>query len=163
MLTGGAALLENIDELFSRETGVSVRLGKAAYGIDEESQQNIGTYSHSTAVAVLLFGAERGVCSAVGHSATATNRAGHSVEPAPKPETVVRPTEHAKEPVAEPVKPAPQAARPVEQTVEPVDNTPVEQDYDDEEEHEEKRGGLLGRLSNFIDKMLGTDKEKEYL
>jgi len=163
VLTGGAALLENIDELFSRETGVSVRLGKAAYGIDEESQQNIGTYSHSTAVAVLLFGAERGVCSAVGHSATATNRAGHSVEPAPKPETVVRPTEPAKEPVAEPVKPAPQAARPVEQTVEPVDNTPVEQDYDDEEEHEEKRGGLLGRLSNFIDKMLGTDKEKEYL
>ncbi len=165
VLTGGSALLDNIDELFRRETGVNVRLGKATHGIDEESQQRIGTYSHSTAVAVLLFGAGRGLCEVSERPATPAAPVRHTAEPAPAPrrEAVANPVHTApvQERPAELVKPVQQPVQPVEQPTEPETR---EEDIFDDEERDEEKSGLIGRVARWINEtVLGNGRDKEYL
>ena len=62
VLTGGSALLTDIDELFRRVTGYDVRVATAQTGIDSESQEKIATPAHTAAVALLLAGAKKGAC-----------------------------------------------------------------------------------------------------
>lgn len=62
ILTGGSAYLTNIDSLFSRELGMEVRMGRMLNGVNEDSQQDIATYSQSAVVALLLYGAEHKAC-----------------------------------------------------------------------------------------------------
>ena len=62
ILTGGSAYLANIDSLFSRELGMEVRMGRMLNGVNEDSQQDIATYSQSAVVALLLYGAEHKAC-----------------------------------------------------------------------------------------------------
>lgn len=163
VLTGGSALLENIDELFRRETGVNVRLGKATHGIDEESQQRIGTYSHSTAVAVLLFGAGRGLCEVSERTVSSVAQMRQQAEAAARRETTASPVHETplQEQRAEPSKPTAPTVQPVEQ---PSESENLSDDMDDEEsEHKGKRGGLLGRLAGFIDTILGNGNDNDIL
>ena len=63
VLTGGSASIEHIDELFRRVTGFEVRVATAEYGLDEQSRNQVESPAHSAAVALLLKGAEQGLCS----------------------------------------------------------------------------------------------------
>lgn len=65
VLTGGSASIEHIDELFRRVTGFDVRIATAEYGIDEQSRNQVESPAHTAAVALLLKGAEHGICSVV--------------------------------------------------------------------------------------------------
>lgn len=180
VLTGGSALLENIDELFRRETGANVRLGAARYGIDEESQQKIGTFAHSTAVAVLLFGAGHGFCEVTERVVSPNRHAAAADEAArpPKPVQTVHnepreiPTVQPKREVpkteekpaaaafTEPEKPAEPAA-PVEKTVEP--KTAVDDDYDDYGSDDDKQQGMLSKAARWFNRLLGDNKDNDYL
>lgn len=62
VITGGCAMLENIEELFRRETHLPARLGGAHEGITAESVDNISACAHSTAVAIMLYGASHQAC-----------------------------------------------------------------------------------------------------
>ena len=92
VLTGGTALLNGIDELFSKETNNSARIGETLYGIDEESRQNIASYSQSAAVAILLYGAKSKPCSTIEILQTATPTPPVPPAPAPTPVPVPVPT-----------------------------------------------------------------------
>lgn len=63
VLTGGSAAIEHIDELFHRVTGYEVRVATASCGLDEGSRNGIEYPEHTAAVALLLKGAEHGICS----------------------------------------------------------------------------------------------------
>lgn len=170
VLTGGSALLENIDELFRRETGANVRLGAARYGIDEESQQKIGTYAHSTAVAILLFGAEHGFCE-VTERVMAPTRPSAAADETPKPQRPVSPIAPQSEQKTEPEeeKPAavvyaepekPEQPAPVEPKPTPK---PVDDDRDDDFESYDEKQGVLSKAARWFNKLLGDNKDNEYL
>ena len=72
VLTGGSALLEHIDELFRRVTGLDVRVATADTGIDEESCEKIASPAHTAAVALLLQGARNGFCTVTPRPAAAS-------------------------------------------------------------------------------------------
>lgn len=65
VLTGGSASMDHIDELFHRVTGHEVRIATATSGLDEASRNNIELPEYTSAVALLLKGAEKGSCSVV--------------------------------------------------------------------------------------------------
>ena len=62
VLTGGSAYLTNIDELFARELHMEVRISNIFNGINEDSQQEMSTYTESGVAALLLYGAEHNAC-----------------------------------------------------------------------------------------------------
>lgn len=178
VLTGGSALLDNIDELFHRETCVNVRLATAQDfgGIDEESQCKIQPYANSAAVALLLYGARNGGVCGVSEPAfprpnSVLRAAATQPQATPSHEAVAidpireEPVKHepvAAEPIkTEPVKAEPKPTEPTEKpTQEPAD---VDYDDDDEERPKEKRGGIFGKIANFIDNVLGGGNNNEYL
>lgn len=157
VLTGGSALLENIDELFRRETGLNVRCidRKDIRGIDEESQQKISPCTQSAAIAVMLFGATNGACEVVERGAVAASPLRQSVESVPKREKTVEPVGVA------PVRQEP--AEPKHGTQQPTTLVETSTEADDEpaddEEREEKRGGFIGMITRVIGKVLGNDDE----
>ena len=65
ILTGGAAYLSNMEELFARELHMEVRLGSLFNNIDEDSQQDMATYTESAVASLLLYGAEHNACDTV--------------------------------------------------------------------------------------------------
>ncbi|MGN0006756.1 MAG: cell division protein FtsA [Alistipes sp.] len=157
VLTGGSALLENIDELFRRETGLNVRCidRKDIRGIDEESQQKISPCTQSAAVAVMLFGATNGACEVVERAAMSASPVRHGVEAAPKGEKAVETVvvASAREESAESKLREQQSATPVETS------TAAGDEQSDDEEQEEKRGGFIGMMIKVIGKVLGNDDE----
>lgn len=181
VLTGGSALLENIDELFRRETGANVRLGAARYGIDEESQQKIGTYAHSTAVAVLLFGSEHGFCEVTERVLVPTRPNAVAEEPlrVQKPVSPVRreqpenPTVVQPKPAVEHEETKPADADSVEQKGHDEPTTvvkkatptppPVEDDDDDDFGADNEKQGIVSKAARWFNKLLGDNKDNEYL
>jgi len=169
VLTGGSALLANIDELFRRETGANARLGAARYGIDEESQQKIGTFAHSTAVAVLLFGAEHGFCEVTERAASPNKPTGGTsdIPKTPKPATPVHreqpnhdiaPAEEKPTAATEGVREEPKDPEPIEKPVPPT--PPADKDYDDTAS---EKPGLLEKAAQWFDKLLGNNKDNDFL
>ncbi|MFI3278763.1 MAG: cell division protein FtsA [Rikenellaceae bacterium] len=62
VLTGGSARLDNIDELFKRETKMEVRIGVPVEGIAEESLNDVDYPEYATVVGLLVRGFDDGVC-----------------------------------------------------------------------------------------------------
>ena len=62
VLTGGSAKLKDLDELFRRVTGMDVRVAVPETGIAGESKEKVADAAFSTAVGILLKGAELGGC-----------------------------------------------------------------------------------------------------
>jgi cell division protein FtsA len=62
VLTGGSAYLSNIDQLFARELGMDVRLGKMLNGVDDDSQQMLASYQQAVAIGLLRYGAQHTAC-----------------------------------------------------------------------------------------------------
>ena len=60
VLTGGSAKLKDLDELFRRVTGMDVRVAVPETGITGESKEKVADAAFSTAVGILLKGAELG-------------------------------------------------------------------------------------------------------
>lgn len=146
VLTGGSALLEDIDELFRRETGVDVRIAATRYGIDEESQHKIGTYAHSTAVAVLLFGAKHGACE-VTERVTVPTKPVAPVEPkTPKPEE----------------KPATEI-RNVKPEIDTKPEEPTEPEYPEEPEESEPKDGIFDKIAKAFNNFLKGNTDNELL
>ncbi|MBQ7856796.1 MAG: cell division protein FtsA [Alistipes sp.] len=97
VITGGCSTLENIDELFRRETKLPARLGGAKEGVTEGSLDNISTFAHSAAVAVMLYGATCQACNVT------AQRGAVPVQPQPHSQTVrgPQPSVTTQRPVAE--------------------------------------------------------------
>lgn len=72
VLTGGSAQLAHIDELFRRITGMEVRIASAETGLDDASKSLAADPAFSTAVGLLLKGAEQGACVVGERPATAS-------------------------------------------------------------------------------------------
>lgn len=164
VLTGGSTLLENIDELFRRETGVDVRIAAARYGIDEESQFKIGTYAHSTAVAVLLFGAEHGYCE-VTERVQIPNKPTVAVEPkVPKvpqrPEITETPTEPEK-PHRPELPDEPEEQDEPQETVEP--NAKPEEPEEPEDEPKTPKEGIFDKIAKAFNNFLSGSNDNELL
>ena len=69
VLTGGSAKLKDVDELFRRVTGMDVRVAVPETGITGESKEKVADAAFSTAVGILLKGAELGGCAVIEHPA----------------------------------------------------------------------------------------------
>ena len=75
VLTGGSAKLKDLDELFRRVTGMDVRVAVPEAGITEESKEKVADPAYSTAVGILLKGAEQGGCAFVERPSTPASTA----------------------------------------------------------------------------------------
>ena len=174
VLSGGSALLGDIAELFRRETHCdSVRLGPPLNGIDEESKEKIGTYSHSTAVAVLRFGASHGVYDVVeapagvapvqrgtqgGRTQTAA-RVGY-VGPGPDAgagERVVSDNVAPKRVAPQPLASEPEESAGGEDKDGSIRVLPAGVGPGDEPPKNE--GGILGRMANIFDRIFNKDND----
>lgn len=62
VLTGGTALLKDVDELFRRQTGLEVRLGGAEEGLTLASAELCSSPAAATVIALLNRGAAAGAC-----------------------------------------------------------------------------------------------------
>lgn len=70
IITGGAAQTRDIEKLFAEVLGMEVRVGYPEYGITPESIELISTPAYSTAVSLLIYGAQHGECSVVERNAS---------------------------------------------------------------------------------------------
>lgn len=152
VLSGGCAFLDDIGELFERETKTATRLGNVKNGISEESRDRIGSFTQNAAVAIVVKSAEDGKFCDVIDCATPVRPA--VTEPKPVIETPV----------------ANQAAKPADNAA----NTPADSlasqtdsqdaDYEDEpkQKKEKKKGGLLGQMGKFLKMVIG-ENEQDYL
>ncbi|WP_290540415.1 cell division protein FtsA [Alistipes sp.] len=70
VLTGGSSKLKDLDELFRRVTGMDVRVALPEAGITEEAKEKVADAAFSTAVGILLKGAELGGCAVIERSTT---------------------------------------------------------------------------------------------
>ncbi len=135
VLTGGSASIEHIDELFRRITGFDVRVATAEYGLDEQSRGQIESPAHTAAVALLLKGAEQGVCSV-------SMRVGTFTPPKPPQPPIQRPP-------VQPEKPTPSISPTVPDGVKDVEHHDVgitSDSADDELTLESgKKGGWFSR------------------
>lgn len=116
VLTGGSARLKDLDELFRRVTGMDVRVASAEAGVAEESKEMVANPAYTTAVGILLKGAEQGACAVIERPAASAARPAEprtAVQPQ-QPQAVpgYRPTPQFRQPVQEtaPAAPQPQAA-----------------------------------------------------
>ena len=75
VLTGGSAKLKDLDVLFRRVTGMDVRVAVPETGIAEESKEKVADAAFSTAVGLLLKGAELGGCGFVERPSNPVNAA----------------------------------------------------------------------------------------
>ena len=163
VITGGCSMLENIDELFRRETNMPARLGGAQEGITPESIDNISAYAHSAAVAVMLYGATSQACNVTVQRGTTPVTPPQPTRPEHTPVTScpmprVQPTPLPVQPT--PVQPEP--ATPVEPEVaqEPVATVEEQQ----VEETPVKRRGkffssFLSGISRTINVLVGNEDE----
>lgn len=111
VLTGGAAQLKDIDELFRRITKMDVRIAAPEEGLTEESKEKMTTPAYAAVIGILLRGAEKGFCGSMDYMPAKPT----VVEPV-LPTQPTQPTQ--------PVRPA----QPVQPTrpVQPVNPRPVE-------------------------------------
>ena len=114
VLTGGSAKLKDLDELFRRVTGMDVRVASAETGITEESKELVADPAYTTAVGILLKGAEQGACAFIERPAVtagqpAEPRRGGFQPPQPQPAPEFRHTPRFQQPVqgTAPVPPPP--------------------------------------------------------
>lgn len=120
VLTGGSAYLADIEQLFSRELGIEVRLGRQLHGISDASSELIAELAQATAIGILQYGSGHMACKTTEQPSTHTS---NSVE-VPKEESDNK----------EPVDIFHQGGHSNEGDVEPTDSTlePVEQDEEEE-------------------------------
>ena len=74
VLTGGSAYLADIEQLFSRELGVEVRLGKQIYGITDDSCEKITAFAKAAVIGVLQYGSTRMACNTTEKPSTPTTK-----------------------------------------------------------------------------------------
>ena len=149
-------MLENIDELFRRETKMAARLGGAQEGITPESIDNISAYAHSAAVAVMLYGATCQACYVVEQRAAAP-----LYPPQPPKHIAPAPTPRPVPPVTQPTPTS---------TPQPIEPDPIEEEevVKPEEEKREVEGGrrrgkfftsFLSGISRTINVLVGNEDE----
>jgi cell division ATPase FtsA len=149
VLTGGSAYLANIEELFARELGMEVRLGRMLNGLDDESQQQVSAFPQSVAIGLLLYGAQHNACETMPEmphlvAAKAKNATNNqtpniatsvsldftNVEPVATPECSVVVESVAEKAVTTEIEEQPQEVTPITENLEPqtekVEQTAVE-------------------------------------
>lgn len=166
VLTGGSTVLENIDELFRRETGVPVRLSTVESGISDETKEKVSTYLQSAAVAVMLNGVKRGKCDVIELSpkviapqqptspTTITPqpilpKVGQNVAVENGDGTTGTPSDDNGDTTTPPTTSQQQQTPESEQKSEPKK----------EPKKEPKRGGFIKNISKLLDAVLGNDKD----
>lgn len=166
VLTGGSTVLENIDELFRRETGVPVRLSTVESGISDETKEKVSTYLQSAAVAVMLNGVKRGKCDVIELSPKVVSpqqptspttitpqpispKVGQNVAVENGDGTTGTPSDDNGDTTTPPTTPQQQQTPESEQKSEPKK----------EPKKEPKRGGFIKNISKLLDAVLGNDKD----
>ena len=160
MLTGGSAKLKDLDELFRRVTGMDVRVALPEAGITEESKEKVADPAYSTAVGILLKGAEQGGCAVVERPAApasaaapgAGQRPGFIPPAQPVAGGFKAPQPRVAQPYAAPAKPAPQPVP------EPEDEPAEEHDVPREDEplsvpEPKRKRGFGSIVMSAIDKI----------
>lgn len=161
VVTGGCSMLENIDELFRRETKMPARLGGAQEGITPESIDNISTYVHSAAVAVMLYGATCQACHVTEQRAATS----HFPQQPTKPRVATATPTSTPRPVqtAESVRQMPQSPSQPTESVQPVETEVKHEEERHEAEEGKKRGGFfssfLSGISRTINVLVGNEDE----
>ena len=112
VLTGGSAMLKDLDKLFKRVTGMEVRVAAPDQGITEASLDTLNDPAYATVTGLLLLGAARGASSLIVEhppvrpsnepEPASAPAAGEKVKAEIKPETSVE----VKAPAAPTVQPA---------------------------------------------------------
>ena len=162
VVTGGCSTLENIDELFRRETKMPARLGGAQEGITPESVNNISAYAHSAAVAVMLYGATCQACNVTEQRSSALQVPPQPTHPEYRPVTPTPASGPIPTPTPQPVQPQQPAPQPTPE--EPVVDTEVESEQEKPVETPvKKRGGfftsVLTGISRAINVLVGNEDE----
>ncbi len=163
VLTGGSAKLKNLDELFRRQTGMEVRVGRAEFGIDEESAEKYGDPAYATAIGLLLRGAQLGACAV----SPVTPRS----QPQPQPQPRI-PSQHAPgsgafvppvRPAAPGPAPRPQAQMPLRPSQAEVPEPEREPEPDSDPDYEvkeerkpHKRGINIGKIISTIGRKINA-------
>ena len=162
VITGGSALLDNIDELFRRETKLPARLGRVEYGgLSLESCQTYGNFANVAAIGTMLSGSQHAPSVVVKQKEIVrpvTTLAGNG---APRPRPVVPTPTPTPAPTPRPVsqpKPAPKVE--VEEVVEVVEKPKAEPVSKPKTEDKPKGRGLWSKLSNTLDTILGNNKDE---
>lgn len=125
VLTGGSALLRDIDELFRRVSGMDVRIASAETGLTEESKALASDPAFATAVGLLIKGAEQGAC-VVGERPTQVQTPLRPPVREPVPATSAGHAERFRpESVAPAAQPIPKTQAPEPDQQEPAGTVPV--------------------------------------
>lgn len=162
VLTGGSTVLENIDELFRRETGVPVRLSTVESGISDETKEKVSTYLQSAAVAVMLNGVKRGKCDVIELSPKVVS-----------PQQPTSPTTITPQPILPKVgqsvavengdgttgTPSNDNGDTTTPPTTPQQPQTPESEQKSEPKKEPKRGGFIKNISKLLDAVLGNDKD----
>ena len=107
VLTGGSAQLKDIDELFRRITGMDVRIASAETGLQDGSKALAADPAFSTALGLLIKGAEQGACVVAERPAAAQTPRQPAHEPVAAP--AGRAEQLRSKPAAPPISQAPKA------------------------------------------------------
>ena len=166
VITGGSALLENIDLLFQRETNLPTRCGRAEYGLSGESCDQFGAYTNATAIGVMLASSK--------HAPSNVVKTREIVRPTPptpptrptppQPIVATRPTTESVKPQPVKVTPTPTLKSDVEKKAESDTTTkPLTTSTKKEKSGKSKGRSFWGALSSTLDTILGNNNKDEVL
>ena len=176
VLTGGSAKLKDLDELFRRVTGMDVRVALPEMGITDASKAKVADPALSTAVGILLHGAELGGCTVIERPAApqpaaaptaSTGTSGNSAA-APTPAPGLRRPYTPTPPAPESFRHVPprQQPQPTPSTATPLQPQPESELENDAPEHDEQPVQQPAEprrrrdLSSFLHKTLETINKK---
>lgn len=86
VLTGGSAYLADIEQLFSRELGIEVRLGQQINGISEASAERISEFAQAVVIGILHYGSTRVACKTTEQPSTHATKVEPKEQPTPEAE-----------------------------------------------------------------------------
>lgn len=166
VITGGSALLDNIDELFHRETKVPARLGRVQYGgLSLESCEKFGIYANVAAIGIMLSGSQHAPSAVVKQKEIVrpvTTLAGGGVQ---RPRPVGSTSASASQPVQQP-KSKPKSEPVADGVTNVADDVAEKQKAEPSgktksgDKGKGRSRGLWKTLSNTLDTILGNNKDE---
>ena len=164
VLTGGSAKLKDLDELFRRVTGMDVRVAVPETGITGESKEKVADAAFSTAVGILLKGAELGGCAVIERPAAPRSEPHRPFTP-PQPAAggFKAPQPRAAQPYTPPV-PAPEADSGTQagaETAGPRDEERVDEPPMIEPKRSRNWGAIFQKTFDKINKSFSAAEDEE--
>lgn len=164
VITGGSALLENIDLLFKRETNLPARTSRVEYGLSGESCEQYGAYANTAAIGVMLASSKHAPSNVVKMHEIV--RPTPPTRPTPPQPAIVTPKAN-KETTPQPVKDTTTTNLKSEVKVKADNNTDngttIKTTTSSKKSGKSKGRGFWGAISNTLDTILGNNNKDEVL